>query len=1217
MIRKININRKNIVTNINDRIPWSTMIERKMNATIGQANHIFTKTNKLDEKPNKTIAVVNRHKKSIPAAETKEVNKENELLSPLRLLAINGNKQALQDTINQQKWDINESDHMGRTPLIYSVLGDQVECAVVLLKSGADIDKCDIDKRTSLHWAAYQGNEKLVKLLLSKGANRIKHDTEGRTPLHLATMHDNIRVIQALLKYMKEGEIDTYDLNMMTALSWCVFYGRVEFTKLLLKYGASPTSLDNEQRTILHWTSENKDSTILKLLLEQNDTVLNWQDKKGRTVLHMAVGKSNAVLVEYLLNLAKVGINLQDNMERTPLHWAAILKEASVVALLLQHNADYMIGDKNGIRPLHYAVQSGDENTVYAMLNNTGGKLKDISDNDNGTALMWASVKGNNIIMKLLLENNCSDVNAVDIHQQSALHMCMQSGQLKAVQTLISFGADVNKVDGKKHIPLFYACASGNGEIVDELIKHGSASALEDKDLDGRCPLHYAAMVDRTDIIKILLKNNLNPNMQDHAGCPPLHFAAYGGFVHCMTALLEKGAYVNLQDDGKQTALHWACRSGSLGAVKLLVSRYKAEVNVFNGGDGQLTPLDYAILEDHQDVALYLNTHNAYSGAYLRDISATKIQARWRGYRFRSIFQKRLLQKHFDLGKSTSQRLERRTQVDKMEQISELEKLQQQLIGGVGGITQSTVSGTTTTTTTTITSKSKEENNDVQTKQFGGWKEYQIYSESIEKDGSALENLLNNIQNSSQRPTERAVSPMIDRRRSTMSVLSGVSISSKSSMFLSPDRAKVDFLKNGPKFSVPSDQVATSKSNSTTDLKSYVKYHQQQRLSDTPSVESFQYHNKDYRQNEWTTWRKFDHTPDHNTSQQSNLSVINQSSNSSSHSSSDVFLTQKSTTDNKNNSYNKNYSRYLNDGKNSSLSIASGNSTVLFNTRPLQLFDSSTTNSSTYFYGTNNNSDVTKDQTNDKPWNVYRRDQKRIDMIRLKTSAAIKIQKAFKKHLAVKEMKLRRKLSRQHRLSESSDMVQNANEPPECCVPELIVSNVNQVNDGNSEYSDNYGNDDDEEEDIPDDDTLKDIAALVIQLAYRQYIKNKLLTKFNDDDFKKESSTDISISNENTSREINQDSGGGSKQTNKTSLHATTSFPLMQNVYSRSMRKKRGKKFSIKKKIMNFTTSNSISSSNNYSSSEVLKPPLSKEEMAAVKNGKPKLFLGRRSSQQN
>lgn len=92
-----------------------------MNATIGQANHIFTKTNKLDEKPNKTIAVVNRHKKS--PAETKELNKENELLSPLRLLAINGNKQVLQDTINQQKWDINESDHMGRTPLIYSVLG--------------------------------------------------------------------------------------------------------------------------------------------------------------------------------------------------------------------------------------------------------------------------------------------------------------------------------------------------------------------------------------------------------------------------------------------------------------------------------------------------------------------------------------------------------------------------------------------------------------------------------------------------------------------------------------------------------------------------------------------------------------------------------------------------------------------------------------------------------------------------------------------------------------------------------------------------------------------------------------------------------------------------------------------------------------------------------------------------------------------------------------
>lgn len=52
--------------------------------------------------------------------------------------------------------DIDAGDKFGRTPLMYCVLGDRMECAEMLIKAGADVNKQDIGGRTSLHWAAHK-----------------------------------------------------------------------------------------------------------------------------------------------------------------------------------------------------------------------------------------------------------------------------------------------------------------------------------------------------------------------------------------------------------------------------------------------------------------------------------------------------------------------------------------------------------------------------------------------------------------------------------------------------------------------------------------------------------------------------------------------------------------------------------------------------------------------------------------------------------------------------------------------------------------------------------------------------------------------------------------------------------------------------------------------------------------------------------------------------
>lgn len=45
-------------------------------------------------------------------------------------------------------------DQFGRTPLMYCVLADRLDCAEVLLKAGASVSKTDHSQRSALHLAA-------------------------------------------------------------------------------------------------------------------------------------------------------------------------------------------------------------------------------------------------------------------------------------------------------------------------------------------------------------------------------------------------------------------------------------------------------------------------------------------------------------------------------------------------------------------------------------------------------------------------------------------------------------------------------------------------------------------------------------------------------------------------------------------------------------------------------------------------------------------------------------------------------------------------------------------------------------------------------------------------------------------------------------------------------------------------------------------------------
>ena len=58
--------------------------------------------------------------------------------------------------ISARPSDINKGDQFGRSPLMFAVLADRLDCAELLLKNGAKVNFEDNGGRTALHWAAYK-----------------------------------------------------------------------------------------------------------------------------------------------------------------------------------------------------------------------------------------------------------------------------------------------------------------------------------------------------------------------------------------------------------------------------------------------------------------------------------------------------------------------------------------------------------------------------------------------------------------------------------------------------------------------------------------------------------------------------------------------------------------------------------------------------------------------------------------------------------------------------------------------------------------------------------------------------------------------------------------------------------------------------------------------------------------------------------------------------
>jgi len=541
-----------------------------------------------------------------------------------------------------EQFDINAPDAYGRTPLVYTVLADALECSELLLQAGAGIEAQDADERTPIHWAAFQGNHKMLKYFMDRGGNVAAKDKEGRTPLHLSTGAESSKCCKLLIKKVPTGMINEVDNDQMSALHWGAFHGNHKHIELLLDAGADMALVDKEGKRPIHWTSGNKHKKAAAKLLERDPGMVEHVDNEGRTVLHLAIADSSTDVVKVVVKHCtatdrQATLSVPDAMNRTPLHWAAVLGNAEVAGLLLRSGSDWTSKDENGATAWHYCTQNETSDCLATMLDFLGDQEPpDELDAEGRSALMWAAGVGSVESITMLASKNFN-IHAVDGTGATALHTAAYAGHDEAVQALLQYEATTDAVDAMQLTPMSRACEMGHAAVVITLLNANASPNVEDE--DGRTSLHWAALGGFDYIARKLIEKDANVDATDSQGRTALQCAAYGGFIDVISVLCESNANVNSQDSEGVSAMHWASSTGQIEAVKIL-SDHGAVLNSMEADGEKMTPLDYASLGDgsgmaHQDVVDYLIAKGAVTSITIKATCASNIQRAWRNYKGR------------------------------------------------------------------------------------------------------------------------------------------------------------------------------------------------------------------------------------------------------------------------------------------------------------------------------------------------------------------------------------------------------------------------------------------------------------------------------------------------------------------------------------------------------------------------------------------------------
>ena len=372
-------------------------------------------------------------------------------------------------------------------------------------------------------------------------------------------------------------------------------------------------------------------NSLVKSLLSEKRAYDNWlrwsglsdHDLSPPPIYYMSL----LGLVPAVQTILKQGVHPDDGspgLHGTALGAACAAKYEDTARLLHEHGASISTASpKEGVTPLHLAAKGLGPGLILRLLKGaTRGDVildVDLRDNHGSTPLHYAVDTGNEETASILVQYK-ADIHATNAEKLTPLDIALSKDKGNVVKMLVGFGFDVDAFYGEHGTRLQHAVRSGNQTAVKILLDVGANPNLFREPepfphYEPGTPLQEAIAFGEKmpcgheGIVKLLLDCGADPNIAATGHGTALHWAAGAGNEQIFKLLLDAGAVVHAIRDNDEYALNVATKGGHTEIVRLLLD---AGADPQKGDSGPMeTPLDCAIRKKFTTIEQILRDHGA------------------------------------------------------------------------------------------------------------------------------------------------------------------------------------------------------------------------------------------------------------------------------------------------------------------------------------------------------------------------------------------------------------------------------------------------------------------------------------------------------------------------------------------------------------------------------------------------------------------------------
>ena len=497
-------------------------------------------------------------------------NKMNE--SPLIVACQRGNADAEHVLLNNGA-DPNVADAEGNTWLHHAAVAGNCSKQVLqaVIDYGADVNTTNKINISPLIYACGMGNADVIKVLLKTGADtKITTGFNGNTCLHDAVIGScNQETVQAIIDH--GADMNATNKNNVTALIIACQRGNADAINVFLNAGADPSIADAGGNMCLHFAVKATCSTETLQAIIDHGADVNVANKDNVTALMIACQTGNASAINVLLN-AGADPNISGFEAFTCLHYA-VLGGCSKDALqtVINNGADVNATDKKNRSALNLACDIGNVDVIDVLLK--AGADTNICEAFNGNTCLHDAVIAScsQETLKAIIDHG-ADMNAANKNGATALIIACQERIISAINVLLQAGGDPNIADSvNSATPLHYAIDGGcSKEVFQKIIDHGAD--VDAVDSDGRTALMIASLKGNVDAITILLNAGADLSISDVYGKTSIHMVKPGSCSKdALQTIVDRGADVNAKSIENVTALMIACKKGNMSATNVLL----------------------------------------------------------------------------------------------------------------------------------------------------------------------------------------------------------------------------------------------------------------------------------------------------------------------------------------------------------------------------------------------------------------------------------------------------------------------------------------------------------------------------------------------------------------------------------------------------------------------------------------------------------------------